>query len=129
MREKTYPTTQVKIEDLMHSEFPTTIENDFILQPKSCREKSTEIETAECTGTKFTKISEIGLFMVLEIYDTYNNNSDIELDKIPKNMKCSFLAKSYILRRVIIFKLPAHTRKFDKNTVGHFTAVVFHNNT
>lgn len=53
----------------------------------------------------------------------------MELNKIPKKLQCSFMSKEYILRGVIIFKLPAYTRSFDENIVGHFTAVGYQNNT
>lgn len=39
------------------------------------------------------------------------------------------MPKEYILRGVIIFKLPANTRSSEENIVGHFTAVGYQNNT
>lgn len=59
-REKSFATIQVKIEDLMHSEFPNSIANSFILKPKHCHNRNAEVENAKCTGTQITKISEVG---------------------------------------------------------------------
>lgn len=53
----------------------------------------------------------------------------MELNKIPKKLKFSFMPKEYTLRGVVIFKLPIYTRSFHKNVVGHFTAISYQNNT
>lgn len=50
-----------------------------------------------------------GSFLILEIYDTYGIK-DVELNKIPKKLQCSFMPKKYILKGVIIFKLPAYMK-------------------
>jgi len=68
------------------------------------------------------------MFVILEIYDTYNTRCDVSLNKIPQKLQLSFLKQEYQLKGIISFKLPPNTRKTKKNVVGHFTAVSFQNN-
>jgi len=70
----------------------------------------------------------IGMFVILEIYNTYNTRCDVSLNKIPQKLQLSFLKQEYQLKGIIFFKLPPNTRKTEKNVVGHFTAVSFQNN-
>lgn len=65
----------------------------------------------------------------MEIYDTYNSKTEVELNKIPQKLQCSFMTNEYTLRGVIIFKLPIVTRKNETNVVGHFTSVSNQNDT
>lgn len=60
IRKKSFSTIQVKLEDLLHFEFPNAIVNSFMLKPKSCHKKSNEVDNAKCTGIQITKISEVG---------------------------------------------------------------------
>lgn len=58
MREKSFFTIQVKVEDLLHFECPDAIENSFILKPKSCNKI---LDNVKCAGTQTTTISEVGM--------------------------------------------------------------------
>jgi len=59
-REKIFPTINVKLEELLESTFPSSIENNFQLKPKRCHQKN--MENIECIGIQSTEISEVGKY-------------------------------------------------------------------
>ena len=60
MREKSFPTIQVKLEDLLHFESSNVILDNFILKPKRCNNITNTLDNAKCIGTQTTYISDIG---------------------------------------------------------------------
>jgi len=66
------------------------------------------------------------MFIILEIYDTYNTTNEVQLSKISQKIGIHIYENGICSKRYT-FKLPTNTKNTEKN-VGHFTAASFQNN-
>jgi len=52
---------------------------------------------------------------------------EVQLSKIPQKLQFTFMKKKYVLKGIVIFKLPTNTRNTEKNVNRHFMAASFQN--
>ncbi|XP_032688493.1 uncharacterized protein LOC116852339 [Odontomachus brunneus] len=81
-----------------------------------------------CNGQETTVVSYTGPIIILEVYDIYKEEQQLELRNIPQELKFSFMEETYKLNGVIHFKSPiVHTRQLTE-FIGHYTAISYHKN-